>query len=135
MTEPDKLTLFTNLLPFFTNDSICCLILLTFSNLTSSCMASLSVALPLGSPTSPVAPPTSVKALWPRMLKCNSNIKGSKLPKCKDLAEGSAPQYNPNLAPFSRISLRSDSAVLLAIKPRSLSRDNRSLVFNSVWKC
>ena len=84
-------------IPLLKNVEICRWIFVTLSSTSTSLILLRSVFLPLGSPMSPVAPPTSPTTSFPLILKCNNTINGNKLPKCSDDAVGSAPQYNLNL--------------------------------------
>jgi hypothetical protein len=69
-------------------------ILSTQLAMTSGVLSLRSVALKLGSPIMPVAPPTSAMGLWPASWKRLRISTGTRWPRCRLSAVGSKPQYS-----------------------------------------
>ena len=82
---------------------------------SSICRASV---LPDGSPTSPVAPPTSTSGRCPARCRCASPMIGTSDPTCSESAVGSNPQYAVT-GVDSRRRIVSGASVHWAINPRS----------------
>ena len=77
-----------------------------------------SVALKLGSPIMPVAPPTRAMGVCPACWKRRKANTGSKCPMCRLSAVGSKPQYKAIFCSFNRAS-KAARSVVWAIKPRA----------------
>ena len=77
----------------------------------------LSALFPLGSPTSPVAPPQSAMTLCPALANHESTMMPRRLPRWRLSAVGSKPQYTAmGDAPFLASSLASPSSFVASLR-------------------